>query len=593
MESYLLDEENYFDCGLRLLFRLVDLGWDEELEECLMAGANAGSLAGQALLDSLIRYRMGEDREKGAESLKIAAEANPLLIEYLLGETHLPGPHDEEDASDEDMEAIATAQIALPIVRGIPGYVRWMRETLGVRKKEESDWKRSRAEERLLLADLPQEEEAWWVECRRVGEMWLFVVYCPESEESIRIESLEFRPTTAVIWEMVSETMRDPKGQPRRPTSLIVTKGSLEKAWKRRCEALEIDCRLEKEPSIPSKIFDEFSQIVSRVDVDVELTSDIYDQLRELPQWERTWVVGAFQPPLWITDSATPRRPCVILVVDQETGLVLMQDMSDRFEEETLLKTVMKAMLSSLLEACPGHRPERILLHPKTRMSSLEEPLQELEIELDLADEESVTAIEECVESLIRHMSGPEGRQALLDAEGVTENEMASLFQAVARFWKMAPWRLVPGDRPIEIRSSAFPDQVWYAVIVGQLGMNLGVVLYDQKEAMDSVMTSDGSFAEPDGVFLNYLEKFEIPSIDLWYQEKFEWVIASEEAYPLIERALPKMKHRRPNRSELMALDVVLRTLPAFVNSPETEESFTLAVQAFDRRAEVVARWLS
>lgn len=157
----------------------------------------------------------------------------------------------------------------------------------------------------------------------------------------------------------------------------------------------------------------------------------------------------------------------------------------------------------------------------------------------------------------------------------------------------MAPWRLVPGDRPIEIRSSAFPDQVWYAVIVGQLGMNLGVVLYDQKEAMDSVMTSDGSFAEPDGVFLNYLEKFEIPSIDLWYQEKFEWVIASEEAYPLIERALPKMKHRRPNRSELMALDVVLRTLPAFVNSPETEESFTLAVQAFDRRAEVVARWLS
>ncbi len=63
--------------------------------------------------------------------------------------------------------------------------------------------------------------------------------------------------------------------------------------------------------------------------------------------------------------------------------------------------------------------------------------------------------------------------------------------------------------------------------------MNLGLVMYESKEALDAVMMYSDE-AVPDGVFLNFLEKFEIPAIDLWFQEKYEWTIAAMKLTPFL-----------------------------------------------------------
>lgn len=591
MEIVEYDDEGWLSLGLRLLFHLLDMGWDRELEECLEKGVSTGTYCGEFLIDAMRFYRDPNHQEEARSSLEEIANFNPILLHLMLDASHYERRPTGGDSLEDLEEAHTIARLALPVARSLPGFMKWMRETAPIDRIPEPDPKLSPSALKASLIELPQCDETWVIDYRKIQGFWMFIAYCHELGEAIRIESMDEKLSVAELWELVADSMLDPRGQARRPTRLLVMKKGLLQNWKKRCQDVGLELAFGEEDLVPLDFFDQFKEIIHRVDHDIPVDPQTLDQLLSLPLSQERWIVGMFQPPIWITDGITPTRPWVALVLDRETGVIMMQEMAPNGDEELPVRAVIKAMLNNLLPDSPAHLPESIGIHHRTSQEPLNDYFGELQTSIGPADAEEEKLIETCVECLIRQISAREGREALLDTEGVTTDELASLYQAAARFWKVAPWRQVAGDRPIEIQSPFFRNQPWYAVIVGQLGMNLGLVLYDQRDALERVLDSDGE-VDPDGVFLNYLEKFEIPSIDLWYQEKFGWTIASEEAYPLIERALPKHRHRRPNRSELLAMDVVLRSLPAFINSPESETPFSLPVQSFDKKIDVSLRWL-
>ncbi len=492
-----LDPDDESCCRFRLAFRLFDIGWDDELSDLLSQPNAFNSEAAEHLLKAMRKYQADASSEEAKIALKHCYDANPLLIDFLIGDQMLPmeESHEAEDYLTE--EAIVLGQLALPTIRGLAGFTRWIRETLDLRRNESPPTKEERDMElRYYLEGLPQSDETWAIEIPTLDSVWILFVYSIELEEPVRVETFIEKPSVAVVWEVLLDTMRDPKGEPRRPSKVLFNKKTFESKLRKRCKQLDIDCAFADDFQIPELVINEFIDMMSRSECTLIVNDALIEEVHELPQEDQTWVVGTFQPPLWITDNATPRRPFVTLVIDCESGMVLMQDMADTLRETFVSETLVKAMLNPLLSSEP-QRPRQIVFHPETELGNSAEILSRCGVEIIEGNDEHFDLVEECNESLIRHVSGVEGRKALLDADGIEPEELDQLFHSVARFWKLAPWRTVPGDRPIEIQCDALDRSPWYAIIVGQLGMNLGLVLYDKKESMERIMKSDGRMSTP------------------------------------------------------------------------------------------------
>lgn len=592
-ELQAVDPEDYSEAAFRLGFRLFDLGWDEELAELLGACEFGKPGAAFALLLAFVTFCNHGDCDAARESIGLAHRLNPSLMDYLLGDGTLQFEEWlEYTEPDEIAEAIQISSIALPIARNQPKLLRWIRETIHFKSPERMTTREDRQLAIQSLTRLGQVEETWILGMQRAADLWIVLVYSLEEEMTVRIESFESKPSKADLWDMVMDSMRAPNGEPRRPKKLIVSSSTLAKDWNKRCAKLSIDCVVDPEKPIPPDLYGKYAELFLNAEESVELSEDLLQRVESLPQLDRHWLLGIYQPPLWITDQVTPRRPVMAVVMDAEIGIVLMQEISDTLDDQLIINALFKCFERSFGDLGP-HRPRSIHVHAFCDWDRDEVELLLERLNIDLIDATSVeqSAVEEYVEELIRNVGGPENRDSLIDHDGVTPEDVGTLFQSAARFWKNAPWRIVPGDRAIEIRSPLFQGTTWYAVVVGQMGMNLGLVMYESKEALDAVMMYSDE-AVPDGVFLNFLEKFEIPAIDLWFQEKYEWTIAGDEAYPLLERALPEHQFRRPNRHELLAMDVALRIIPAFVSRPEGEGMFRLPVHTMEKRGDVEARWI-
>ena len=593
MEVKPFDTDSMLGVHVRLAFRLLDIGWDDELNDLLKEWGEQPDSTGYCLLMAVKYYRESEV-DKALEALHQTQLNNYTLIDYLLGDEMIPSPTEFEPGfgdDDEEEEAVGLVPLVMPLLRNTPGLVRWIRDSLDYRKPERTPTKNDRKKERDEVLEIPVSDDTWVVDCRMLQDTWVVIIYSKSHEMTVEVETFESRPKSSEAWEVFQEAIRSSSEEPYRPARVALTHDRWLKGWSKKCDQLEIECSVAEADAIPTHVIEDFDSVISRIDSTVEISDELIEDLRTLDMEVITWTVGVYHPPLWITDGATPRQPWIAIVMDVGTGMILMQEIADENSEELILQAVLKAMIQPLGNLAVPHRPSKIQIHANTLSNKLNELLEQLDIEAEAMSMADGVMLDDCVECLVRQVGGSD-QPALLDTEGTTIEHMAQLFQSIARFWSIAPWRTIPGDRPIELKSSLFGEtNAWYAVIVGQLGMNLGVVLYDRKDAMDAVMMPDGSGGEPDGIFLNYLERFEIPAIDLWMIERHGWKIAAEEAYPLIERALPKLKHRRPNHDELVALDIVLKTLPAFLSRPESDEAFSLTVTSIHDRGDVEVRW--
>ncbi len=121
--------------------------------------------------------------------------------------------------------------------------------------------------------------------------------------------------------------------------------------------------------------------------------------------------------------------------------------------------------------------------------------------------------------------------------------------------------------------------------------MYFGMVLYDKVSVLEDWLKGDIHNAKPDGIFFNFVESHEISPVDLLHQEMFDWPVASENAYPLINRVLLDMEQRRPDSLELTALEIALRTIPGFLSQSENERSCNVPVVLEDRRREATLSW--
>ncbi len=578
----------------RLASALLDLQRHVELER-LLQRYEEDSSAEWAYARALLAFRQEGDSERARQALKEAKKTNQHVPAYLTGSKPLPRELPEYITIGGEDEAVGYAAQFLPAWKNTPGATVWLRKTLKVPAPRppaprKPDWRRAKRP----LAALPQVEgEVWQVDMRPFptpiddgGEQvnpWMLLVTNATQDTILVLELLVRRPETKEVWEHLLDALRKPReGEPHRPQQVLVRLKTFHTTWQSKLKQIGIDCTVQDELDHIEHVVSEtspqgdFAERLSRFMA--PLSDEEARDVAELPQQVgEVWQADARPIQAWLEVGGEPTRPWTTLVANVSESLILATDLSETPpEREGLWKSVQKAMLQPAAGA--PHRPGVVQVASDEHRQAIGSQLEAAGIECVVRDR--LELIDRMVEELTEHVAGPRRLKATIDSPGVTPAMVGGLFDAAATFYRQAPWRKVPGDAPIQVQCEKFRSGTWYAVVMGQSGMTLGLAMYEDLDLLTEILLDNADDEEnirrTSGLSMTFGEAFDVAPRDFDAAQKHKWPVAGPEAYPCAIRVNPGFAFRPPLAWELELLEGSLRAIPGLLDAERAEWSGTV-----------------
>jgi hypothetical protein len=303
---------------------------------------------------------------------------------------------------------------------------------------------------------------------------------------------------------------------------------------------------------------------------------------KNLPQEPDVWQADFRQMPNWIRVGGKPVRPWVIMVISRSNDLVLTHEMPEETPEAALLWDVLGRAMQ-YPAAGPPHRPTQLQVRADARWEELRPHLDEIGVRLVVREE--LDQLGEVLKAMTEHVCGkPE--PGLLDMPGVTPAQAGSFYEAAASFFRHAPWKKVGYEAAIKVECAKFQSGPWYAVLMGQSGLTMGLALYEDLKALRQLWAGGRDDEENArrtvATTVTFGEEWSIPVADLETAKRYGWQVARPDAYPEVFHKEQGLSMRPPLAWELELLEGCLRAVPEFVNRhPQddlTPEEFTVPV---------------
>lgn len=578
---------------------LLDLELHDELE-ALLDQYEAEDSASWAYTSALLEFRRHGDSERARELLAAAAQVNPHVPEYLVGNRPIPADSPQYIQIGEEDEAVNYAASQLRHWRNTPGAVSWVRKTLHVPLPEQParrpvSWQRMKS--RVL--DLPESDEYWQVDIRRPpagvnigGELerpWVVLVVESEEAQLLAAGAETSRPSPSEAWEHLLKAMFDAE-EPHRPAGIEVRLKSLHSNWREKLKEIGVECILTGTLDSVDEVLRQMASFTAfgRRPFGEEATDEGRElDPQEVPHYADTvWQVDVRRLPTWVGGDGEPARPWAILVVDSSNGLVVGQDLSMESPTEDSLWHVIVGAMGHPMVGDP-HRPGVIQFSSPAYAEALQARAADLGIHCETAEELPVA--DAVFEGLAEHLSEEEGLRSLIDVPGMSLEQVGCFYRAAAEFYRRAPWRMVPGDVPIRIQCDKFSNGTWFGVVMGQSGMTLGLALYEDADFLQELIHGDVSEEEharrASALSVTYDEQFAVHAKELDAAERHGWPVAGPEAYPMAMRVNPGRAIRPPLNWELELLEGCLRALPDFLAAGKRTDR--VAVPAASSRLEL------
>ncbi|HEY7314017.1 MAG TPA: hypothetical protein VH643_32000 [Gemmataceae bacterium] len=311
-------------------------------------------------------------------------------------------------------------------------------------------------------------------------------------------------------------------------------------------------------------------------------------RLKRLPQRGDTWQADCRQLPTFIEDSrGQPVRPWITLVLSFGQQLILGQHLAEEHPSpEQLWDTLAASMQKPLMG--DKQRPVELQVRAGVGWEDLRQPLADLGLRCETVEE--LPVIDTLVTDLAKHLGG-EQSSGLVDVRGVTVEQVGRIYEAAAAFYKQAPWRCLRYENAVRIECPQIEGGPWFAVLMGQSGLTMGVALYQDLNLLKRMWTEDLSDEENAeltvATTLTFGDADEIAPADREAARRHGWKVARSDAYPSIFHKERGLSVRPPTAEELVLMEVCLRTLPDFVNrrgqEDFTPETMTAATAAGER----------
>lgn len=296
-------------------------------------------------------------------------------------------------------------------------------------------------------------------------------------------------------------------------------------------------------------------------------------RLQRLPAQEDVWQFDARRAPVWIKVDGQPRRPWIVLVVSRTYDLILAQELN---EETPSLPFLWDKLTQAMESPAAGkrHRPTQIQVRQGAAAMALAKHLSDVGVPLREANDLDLADV--IFEKMAEHIAGRPAKPGLLAMPRMTPELVASFYRAAADFYRDAPWERVGSTETIKIKCDRFESGPWYAVIIGQMGVTLGISLHEDYEALVRLRAgneADGSHArELVATSVTYGEETETHPADLEASEIHGWEIAAPDAHPMVIRKERGRVMRAPLAWELRLLEACLRTIPDFARSHDRDD---------------------
>jgi hypothetical protein len=286
---------------------------------------------------------------------------------------------------------------------------------------------------------------------------------------------------------------------------------------------------------------------------------------KNLPHEYDVWQADIRQMPNWISGASKPLRPWAVLVTSRSNDLVLTFEMSEEMPSAAHLWDVLVQAMQRPAAGQP-HRPTELQVRPDERWEALRPHLDEIGIGLAVAEE--LDQVEAVFQGMCEHVCGkPE--PGLLDMPGVTPAQVGSFYEAAAVFFGQAPWKKVGYEAAIRVDCAKFQSGPWYAVLMGQSGLTMGLALYEDLKALRKIWASEqddeDNARQSVATTVTFGEEWDIPVADLEAAQKHGWPVARPDAYPQVFHKERGLSLRPPLTWELELMEACLRAVPEFV----------------------------
>lgn len=285
------------------------------------------------------------------------------------------------------------------------------------------------------------------------------------------------------------------------------------------------------------------------------------------------WQADARLLPIWVNVPEEPRRPWVVVVASMTEGLILGQEVCEVEPTADYLWDTLARIMAAPADDEP-RRPGLIEVGPAPRWSALERPL--LDVDVTMETPESLPIIDDVIRQLVEHVTGRPPMPGLLDMPGVRPEQVASFYEAASSFYRLSPWQRVGGSETIKVACERFESGPWYAVVIGQMGMTLGVALYDDLNSLlrirDGESTDEQNARETVALSVTYGNETEVAVADLEASERLGWKVAAPDAHPAAVRKERGLMMRPPLSWEIQLLDATLRILPDFIAEHDRDD---------------------
>ena len=584
-----------------LLGALIELDRDDEAQHLLQRYERDFS-AEWTYTNALLAFRREGNTVLSRSLLRSAVDANQFVPAFLVGNKNMPPVPPVYISPGGEDEALSYAAQFLRTWRSSPGAIPWLRKTLRVPlpkapKPRKPAWSRFRH----MFLRLPQiVDEVWQLDiCRlplvsplppgegrvRAGHAgrppWALVLWNRTQGSILTFEAGDEQPTIGEAWEMLIEALLRPRlGDAHRPGELHVRRKTFFKAWQEKLSQVDIACRLYDELDGLDHVLEDLlpaSTGVRRFLDEAEAPAEVdLDELAALPQsLGETWQADVRRLPGWLEQEGELRRPWAALVTSRDEHTVLTQNlMMGLPPPQWIWNNVVDAMLRPMMG--PPHRPGIVQVAGENFRQALQEPLEAIGVRCVAADD--LEQIDDIFRQLGKFLSGGKAAAALVDVPGVRPDDIRSFYEAAAGFYRAAPWRLVPGDTTLKVECQKFHTHTWYAVVMGQSGLVLGLALYEDLQMLRRLFSGRASdeqmSRQATGLSVMFGEAFEMPIADLDAAHRNGWEVAGDEAYPNPIYVNPGRSMRPPLAWELELLEGCLRALPSFLQRGVASANF-------------------
>ncbi len=504
---------------------LLDMDRDEELRR-LLAQYEDDALAEWAYTKALASFRDGGQTAEADKLLREAVKVNRHVPAYMLEQKQLPHdtpPYISVGGEDEAVSYVLGNRRAW---LNSPGAISWLRKTLDMPlpkapKSRQPSW----PELRLALRRCPQERgEVWQVDAipssgARQGTSgealpWIVMIVSRASEEVLGLTAFDSPPRPGDVWEYLTDVMRRPRdAEPHRPAKIEVRQKAFQTAWKAKLKQVGVECVLSDQLDSFDLVRDRLPPVNAEAGAEETGAAINPEDLLSLPvEPGEVWQADVRPMPAWITDKGEPYRPWMAAVVNRTDDMVLAHLLApERPPAEWLWEAVLQAMRHPAIGE--PHRPGAIEVGSRDHREALLPKLDRAGVECVAL--ERLEALDSALESMSQYLAGQGGPPSLLDGPGMEPAQVGSFYAAAAEFYRCKPWQQVPGDTAIRVECDKFQSGPWYAVVMGQSGVQQGLAIYEDLSALQAMMTGGGSEEENarsmSALSMMFSEAFEIP----------------------------------------------------------------------------------